>query len=166
MGLQEQLDDVFRQPGDAPVASRRKNFGSKPKLWDTWIRLDDGGKDSVNELASIKPLAVMLVPRETTKNPSPTSPAPQSEQERRYERSSALLASLFAHPVSLPRHPFENDRPGDDPVDSSADTSRTVQVSVVISMPTLPHKKPLVSDSAEEEFPNVAIGFARLPIAH
>lgn len=54
MGLQGQLDELFRQPGDSPGTPKRKNFGSKPKLWDTWINPDDGGKGSVNELAEIK----------------------------------------------------------------------------------------------------------------
>ena len=36
------------------MASRRKTFGAKPKLWDTWIKPDDGGKDSVRELAEMK----------------------------------------------------------------------------------------------------------------
>ena len=53
MGLQEQLDDILRQPGDRPVASRRKTLGAKPRLWDTWIK-QDGGKDTVNEFAEIK----------------------------------------------------------------------------------------------------------------
>jgi hypothetical protein len=62
MGLQEQLDDLFRQPGGTPGASRRKNFGAKPKLWDTWIELDDRGKGPVNELAGIKVRCVAIPP--------------------------------------------------------------------------------------------------------
>ena len=53
MGLQEQFDDILHQPGDRPVASRRKTFGAKPRLWDTWIE-QDGGKDTVNEFEEIK----------------------------------------------------------------------------------------------------------------
>jgi len=167
MGLQDQLDDIFRQPADSPGASRRKNFGAKPKLWDTWIKQDDEEKGTVNQLAEIKPLAVTFVPHETTKskNSSSTSPVPQSE-ERRHERSSALLAGLFAHPLPFPRHNHENDRPGADSANSSAEMSRTVQVSVVISMPTPSHRKPAGSDTAEEEFPNVAVGLTRLPIVN
>jgi hypothetical protein len=60
--FQEQFDDIFRQPGDAPGASRRRNFGAKPKLWDTWVRLDDEEKDSVNELADIKVGCIALSP--------------------------------------------------------------------------------------------------------
>ena len=51
--LQGQFDDIFRQPGDSPSATRRKNFGEKPKLWDAWTKLDEE-RDSVNELADIK----------------------------------------------------------------------------------------------------------------
>lgn len=54
MGLQGQLDDIFRQPGDPAGASRRKTLGAKPKLWDAWIKPGDGEKDSVHELAEMK----------------------------------------------------------------------------------------------------------------
>jgi len=163
MGVQEQLDDLFRQPGGPPGASRRKNFGAKPKLWNAWINLDDGRNGSVNELAEIKPLAVTLVPREAkeSKDSSATLPALQPEQERLHERPSAFLAGLFTQQLSLPRHHPENDRSGLDPANSSAEIPRTVQVSVIISMPTPNPTKHI----AEEEFPNVAVGFTRLPIA-
>jgi len=54
MGLQDQLDDILRQPGDLPGAPRGRNFGAKPKLWDTRIKLGDQERSSVNELADIK----------------------------------------------------------------------------------------------------------------
>lgn len=54
MQLQEQLDDILRQPRDVPGASRKKTFGAKPKLWDARIRLDDLQENPVNELADIK----------------------------------------------------------------------------------------------------------------
>ena len=54
MGLQEQLDDLFRQPADPSGTSRRRNFGAKPKLWDAWINPDDEEKHSVNGFADIK----------------------------------------------------------------------------------------------------------------
>ena len=54
MGLQEQLDDLFRQPADPSGASRRRNFGAKPKLWDAWINPDDEEKHSVNGFTDIK----------------------------------------------------------------------------------------------------------------
>lgn len=54
MGLQEQLGEIFQHPGDTPGVPKRKNFGAKPKLWEAWIKLDDGGKDSVHEYANIK----------------------------------------------------------------------------------------------------------------
>jgi len=166
MGLQEQIDDILRQPGDRPVTSRRKTFGAKPRLWDTWIELD-GGKGAVDEFAEIKPLAAMYVQQQTTnsKNLSSTSPVPHSGQERRHEQSSAFLAGPFAHPLPLSRKTFENDRPEADSPNSSTEIPRTAQVSVVISMPTPNRKKPPIRDNTEEEFPNVAIGFARLPIS-
>lgn len=54
MQLQEQFDDVFRQAGDLPGAPRRRNFGAKPKLWDTWISPDDLQNNPANELVDIK----------------------------------------------------------------------------------------------------------------
>jgi len=54
MGLQETLDDILRQPGDLPGASRGRNFGVKPKLWDTRVKLGGQERSSVNELADIK----------------------------------------------------------------------------------------------------------------
>jgi len=83
-----------------------------------------------------------------------------------HEQSSAFLNGLFAHPLPLPRHRFENDCPGGDSPNSSAEIPRTVQVSVVISMPTPIRRKPPASENAEEEFPNVAFGFIRLPIVN
>ena len=53
MGLREQFDDILHHPGDRPVASRRKTFGAKPRLWDAWITQEEG-KDTVNEFAEIK----------------------------------------------------------------------------------------------------------------
>jgi len=160
MQLQEQLDDIFRPPRDTPGTSRRRNFGAKPKLWDTWVRLEDPQNNPVNDWADIKPLSVAYIPQETKPQALPSTARRSPSQERRNERSTVFLASLFANP--LPRHPFENDRPGDDSASPSAEISRRVQVSVIISMPTPNHRKPPVSDSGEEEFPNVAIGFARL----
>jgi hypothetical protein len=152
--LQGQFDDVFRLHGGPPESSRRKKFGAKPEVWDTWIEPDDEEKDSAGELADIKPLAVMFVPQETRSRKD-------LERERRYERSSAFLASILAHPIPLSRYPVENDRPGGDSANSSSEIPRTVQVSVVISMPSPPGRTPPIS-----EFPNVAIGFARLPITN
>ena len=190
MRLEQQLDDIFHQPGDAPGTSRRKHFGSKPKLWDTWVKLGEEERSSSNELSAIKvrcisrspsltnlifiimilqPLAVVYVPQETNKpkDPSSSPPVPQPEQERRQERSSAFLASLFAHPLALPRHlPPENNRPGSDSANSSSEISRIAQVSVVISMPSPTRRTPPVSNSTREEFPNVAIGLTRLRIAN
>lgn len=54
MGLQEQLDDILRPPGDPPAASRKKHFGAKPELWDTWIKLNGDGKGLTNGLAELK----------------------------------------------------------------------------------------------------------------
>ncbi|KAF9643945.1 hypothetical protein BDM02DRAFT_3122691 [Thelephora ganbajun] len=164
-GSREQFDDIFHRHRDPPRASRRKNFETEPKLWDAWIRVDDQGKDSANELANIKPLALMYVPQKTTepKNKASTSSVPQLEQELQHERPSAFLTGPFVHPLPLPRHPYENDRPGSSSAHSSAGISRTVQVSVVISMPTPNHRKLLVSANKEKGFPNVAIGFTRLP---
>lgn len=107
----------------------------------------------------------MLLPREATKakNLPSVPPVAQPDQERRQERSPAFLAGLFAHPLALPRHTPENNLPGVESANSSTEIPRTIQVSVVISMPTLHHKK---LAAAEEEFPNVAIGFARLPVAN
>ena len=65
MGVQDQLDDLFRQPGGPPGTSRRKNFGAKPKLWDTWINLDGAGNRSVNELAEIKVRCILVPPFES-----------------------------------------------------------------------------------------------------
>ena len=190
MRLERQFDDIFRQPGDTPGTSRRRHFGAKPKLWDTWVKLDGEEKSSANELAAIKvrcvsrspfftnlifivttlqPLTVMYIPQESNKpkDSSTSPPVPQSEQERRHERSAAFLASLFTHPLPLPRHfPPENDRPGGDSANSSSEISRTAQVSVVISMPSPTRRTPPVSNSTEEEFPNVAIGLTRLRIAN
>jgi len=190
MRLEQQLGDIFRQPGDAPGTSRRRHFGAKPKLWDTWVKLGEEERSSTNELAAIKvccvsrppsftnltfiiatlqPLAVMYVPQESNKpkDSSTSPPPPQPEQERRHERSSAFLASLFAHPLALPRHlPPENDRPEGDSTNSSSEISRTAQVSVVISMPSPTRRTPPVSNSTEEGFPNVAIGLTRLRITN
>lgn len=101
----------------------------------------------------------MYAPRGTTN--------PMSSSSTSHEQSAAFLTSLFAHPLPLStRHRFENDLPGGDSANSSAEIPRTVQVSVVISMPTPIRRKPPVSDTAEEEFPNVAIGFIRLPVVN
>jgi hypothetical protein len=54
MHLQEQLDDIFRPPRDAPGASKKRNFGAKPKLWDARIVLDDLQNNPVDDLADIK----------------------------------------------------------------------------------------------------------------
>lgn len=54
MQLQEQFDEIFRPPGDTPGASRKRNFGAKPKLWDMWIRLDNLQNRPADELADIK----------------------------------------------------------------------------------------------------------------
>jgi hypothetical protein len=64
--LQGQFDDVFRLHGGPPESSRRKKFGAKPEVWDTWIEPDDEEKDSAGELADIKvsclPLPSFIVP--------------------------------------------------------------------------------------------------------
>jgi len=188
--LEQQFDDIFQQAGGTPGMSRRRHIGAKPKLWDTWVKLDEEEKDSKNELADIKvccifrlpsctipifvvttpqPLAIMYVPQETNKpnNSSSSQPAPQTAHDRRVERSSAFLSSLLAHPITLPRHlPSENGRPGGDSANSSSEISRIAQVSVVISMPSPTRGTPPVSNSTEEEFPNVAIGFTRLRISN
>lgn len=62
MRLEDQFDEMFRQPEDAPTTSRRKNFGAKPNLWDTWVKLDDEERDSVNELANIKVCCTLRSP--------------------------------------------------------------------------------------------------------
>jgi len=152
--MQQQFEDILHSPGGTPGGSRKRNFGAKPKLWDAWITLDDLQKGPVNELADIKPLSAAYVPQQT-KSANLSMQRPPS-QERLNERSTAFLSSLFANPP--PRNLFENDHPGDDP---SEETPRKVQVSVVISMPTPKHGKSL--DVGEEEFPNIAIGFTRLP---
>ena len=180
MQLEEQLDDILRQPRDAAGGSRKRNFGAKPKLWDARIRPDDSHENSVYGLADIKvrritpfppifkslivtqPLSVGYVPQETQPRNTPSTTRNPPSQERRHERSTAFLASLFTNP--LPRHSIENDHPGDESASPSAEIPRTVQLSVVISMPTPKHRKPPAHDSSGEEFPNVAIGFTRLPI--
>ena len=60
--LEEQFDEIFRQPGDTPGTSRRRNFGAKPKLWNTWVKLDEKEKDSTNELAAIKVCCISRSP--------------------------------------------------------------------------------------------------------
>lgn len=54
MQLQEQLDDIFRPPRDAPGTSRKRNFGAKPKLWDTRIRPEGLQNTPVDDLVDIK----------------------------------------------------------------------------------------------------------------
>jgi len=161
MELEEHLGDIHRQPRDTPGASRKRNFGAKPKLWDMWIRQDDLQNRPADELADIKPLSVTYLPQETKPRGLASTPRRSPSQERRHERSAAFLSSLFANP--LPRPLFENEHPGDDSASPSTEIPRKVQVSVVISMPTPHNRKPLSSDSREEEFPNVAIGLTRLP---
>ncbi|KAF9781578.1 hypothetical protein BJ322DRAFT_1212958 [Thelephora terrestris] len=162
MQLQEQFDEIFRPPGDTPGASRKRNFGAKPKLWDTWIRLDDLQNSPTGELADIKPLSIRYLPQETKPRNLSSTTRRSPSQERRHERSAAFLASLFANPLPRQRV-FENDHPGDDSASPSTEIPRRVQVSVVISMPTPNNRKPNPSISGEEEFPNVAIGLTRLP---
>ena len=59
MQLQEELNDIFRQPRDAPGPSRKRNLGAKPKLWDAWIRPEDLQKDPGYEFADIKVCCVI-----------------------------------------------------------------------------------------------------------
>ena len=73
---------------------------------------------------------------------------------------------LFASPLPPARHPCENDHPGGDSANSSSEIPRTVQVAVVVSMPSPTRKTKSVSNPMEEEFPNVAIGLTRLRIAN
>lgn len=161
MQLQEQFDDIFRPPRDARRASRKRNFGAKPKLWETWIRPDNQQNDSVKELADIKPLSVAYIPREPKpRNLSAPATGTSPSQEHRHERSTAFFSSLFANP--LPRQLFENDHPGDDSQNRPTEIPPAVQVSVVIAMPTPNPTKPHASNTGEE-FPNVALGFTRLP---
>lgn len=61
MRLEQQFDDILRQPGDAPGTSRRRHFGAKPKLWDTWVKLDEE-RNSTNELAAIKVCCISRSP--------------------------------------------------------------------------------------------------------
>lgn len=108
MGVQEQLDDLFRQPGGPPGASRRKNFGAKPKLWNTWINLDDAGNGLVNDLAEIKVRCIPVLP--SFRKPQPLPPS-RSLLRWSHERLKKPRIHLLRHRPPSPSKTVDKSGP-------------------------------------------------------
>ncbi|KAG0701631.1 hypothetical protein DFH29DRAFT_925588 [Suillus ampliporus] len=127
------------QPYDPRGSRRRRDVGKKPKLWETWLRTDDGGADTKCTWDDIMPVyAAHVKSAPSSQSPRPESAQPRSDAQSRTMRFLRPFHTRFsaAAATSSPIVVLT-------PVSSSPSRSASpaVNVAVLIAMPTPHHTR-------------------------